>query len=244
MNIKLMDVDTYDPEKLPELLVSLVPLGWVELFQYYEMELADAAKVLRRFIKRDVKICPEPYHIFKPFTLTPWWNVKAVIIGQDPYYQVDNGVPAATGSCFECRPGDPIRQSLKNIFMVLKHTVEGFEIPDSGDLSKWSHQGVLLLNATPTTESGVANAHKNIWGFFVLRVLEFLAKKRKNVVYMLWGRDARSYRASILVSSNLVLEASHPVAQGATNDFRTCDHFNECNTYLQKTEQDPIDWVL
>lgn len=241
----LYDVSQYTHDQLPTLFPRLIPLGWIELFQDYILELEDAGKVLKKQIDdKGIIICPKPYDIFRAFTLTPWWNVKVVIIGQDPYYQVENGVPSATGCSFECRVGDPIRQSLKNMFLVLGKTVEGFKFPDNGDLSKWSEQGVLMANATPTTESGVPGAHRTIWKFFMLRVLQFLSKKKKNVVYMLWGRDAQSYRDAISTSFNFILEASHPVAQGKSNDFLTCDHFNQCNRQLESTGQTPIDWHL
>lgn len=242
---KLFNVQDFKLEELPEFLPNLIPLGWIELLRDYETEISDAGKTLCRLVKNERQlICPRPHDIFKALTLTPWWEVKVVIIGQDPYYQADDGIPSATGCCFECRPGDPIRQSLKNIFTVLKKTIDGFEIPDSGDLSKWASQGVLLLNASLTTNANVANAHKSIWKFFPLRILQFLSKKRKNVVYMLWGRDAQAHRDAISTSTNLILTSSHPVAQGAANDFLRCDHFNDCNRHLVATGQTPIDWRL
>lgn len=241
----LYDVSQYKTQDLPLLFPRLIPLGWIELFNDYTRELEDAGMVLKRLVEKDgITICPNPYDIFRAFALTPWWNVKVVIIGQDPYYQVEKGVPSATGCSFECRIDDPIRQSLKNIFLVLGKTVEGFKFPDNGDLSYWASQGVLLANACPTTASGVPGAHKNIWKFFMLRVLQFLSKKKKNVVYMLWGRDAQSYRTAITTSTNFILEASHPVAQGKSNDFLACDHFNQCNRHLDSSSQSPIDWKL
>jgi uracil-DNA glycosylase len=244
-NTKLYDSSQYTTADLPTLFTRLIPLGWIELFTDYTRELDDVGTVLKKMVERShIIICPAPYNIFRAFTLTPWWDVKVVILGQDPYYQLENGIPSATGCSFECRVGDPIRQSLKNIFLVLSKTVEGFKFPDSGDLSKWTSQGVLMVNACPTTESGVPGAHKNIWKFFMLRVLQFLSKKKKNVVYMLWGRDAQSYRTAINTSSNFILEASHPVAQGKSNDFFSCDHFNQCNRHLESSGQTLIDWRL
>jgi uracil-DNA glycosylase len=245
VTFELYDVNSYHPNQLPTLFPQLVPVGWIELFTDYTRELEDAGKVLKRLIESsDVIVCPKPYDIFRAYTLTPWWEVKVVIIGQDPYFQVEKGVPAATGCSFECRPGNPIRQSLKNILLVLSKTIPDFKFPDSGDLTKWARQGVLLANACPTVEFNKPGSHKDIWRFFMLRVLQFLSKKRKNVVYMLWGRDAQSYRNAILTSANFILEASHPVAQGRSNDFLTCDHFNQCNRHLEATGQSPIDWTL
>ena len=242
---ELYDVRSYTSEQLPTLFPQLVPTGWIELFADYTRELEDVGKVLKRLVETQrIVICPRPYDVFRAFTLTPWWEVKVVIIGQDPYFQVENGIPSATGCSFECRPGDPIRQSLKNIMIVLGKTISNFKFPDSGDLTKWARQGVLLANACPTVEAGQPGSHKAIWRFFMLRVLQFLSKKRKNVVYMLWGRDAQSYRSAILTSANFILEASHPVAQGKSNDFLTCDHFNQCNKHLEDSGQTPIDWIL
>ena len=241
----LIDVNDITAQQLPTLLPSLIPLGWIELLRDYRQEFGDVGTVLKRLIETERRvICPHPVDIFRPLVLTPWWETKVVIIGQDPYYQVENGIPSATGCCFECRTGDPIRQSLKNIISVLGTTVEGFKFPASGDLTKWALQGVLLLNASLTTNAGEPNAHKSIWKFFALRVLQFLSKKRSNVVYMLWGRDAQEYRDHILTSRNFLLMASHPVAQGSKNDFLRCNHFNECNEHLLATGQTPIDWKL
>jgi uracil-DNA glycosylase len=226
-------------------ILKMIPLSWRQLLDNHENELADAAKVLKRLVRDERQvICPQPWNVFRALSLTPWYDVKVVIIGQDPYYQVEGGVPAATGCCYECRKGDPIQKSLENVFIVLKKTVKEFELPSSGDLTKWATQGVLLLNTTLTTKAGATNEHKDIWAFFSLRVLQFLNTMVKNVVYMLWGGDAKAYAKYITKSSNLILMSSHPVARGATNTFLKCNHFNEANEYLIKCGKQPIDWVL
>jgi uracil-DNA glycosylase len=234
----------FDIKKFDEQILTLMPLSWRNLFDNYERELRDVATVIKSLVEKGETICPQPWSIFRSLSLTPWYDVKVVIVGQDPYYQVESGIPVATGCCFECRKGDIIRRSLENIFLVMKKTVKGFELPADGDLSKWAVQGVLLLNATLTTRENEANAHEKIWQFFPMRLLQYLSKVKKNVVYMLWGNNAKAYGKFIQKNTNLLLESSHPVAQGKANTFIHCNHFNETNDYLVKTGQSPIDWTL
>lgn len=234
----------FDIKKFDEQILKLMPLSWRELFDNYQNELKDVANVLKDLAAQGQVICPQPCFIFKSLSLTPWFDVKVVMIGQDPYYQVENGIPAATGCCFECRKGDVVRKSLENIFLVMKKTIPGFKMPENGDLTKWAVQGVLLLNATLTTRENVPNAHEKIWQFFPMRLLQYLSKKKKNVVYMLWGKNAKAYEKYIQKNTNMILEASHPVAQGKSNTFLHCNHFNEANEFLVKTGQSPIDWSL
>uniref|UniRef100_A0A6C0CF72 Uracil-DNA glycosylase-like domain-containing protein n=1 Tax=viral metagenome TaxID=1070528 RepID=A0A6C0CF72_9ZZZZ len=235
----------FDMKRFEVIILDMIPLSWRILMDNHEKELRDVATVLKRLamVEKQV-ICPQPWNIFRALSLTPWYDVKVVIIGQDPYHQVDGGIPSATGCCFECREGDPIRKSLENVFIVLKKTIPGFEMPASGELTKWSTQGVLLLNATLTTKSGIANEHADIWPFFAMRVLQFLSTMVKNVVYLLWGGPAKTYAKYITKSTNLVLTASHPVAQGSSNTFLKCNHFNEANDYLTKYGKKAIDWKL
>ena len=242
---ELVNVEDFKVYELDKLFMSVIPIQWQELFSLLYEEIETAGQVLGRLVQKEGhELCPYPWNIFRCFTLTPWVEVKVVIIGQDPYYLAQGSVPSATGCCFECASGMPIRQSLQTIFNRLESTVEGFEFPDSGDLTKWACQGVLLLNASLTTTVGKANAHAAIWKFMTVRVMQFLAEKKKNVVYMLWGRFAQSLKSFINDSDNLILEASHPAARGKHNTFRKCDHFNEANLYLEQKGRKPIDWKL
>ncbi|MFS8159674.1 MAG: hypothetical protein ACMG6E_05580, partial [Candidatus Roizmanbacteria bacterium] len=174
---------------LGEFFVNLIPLAWAELFSLYEKELRVAGKTIqKKFLEKGYTLCPEPCDVFRALALCPWMDAKVVIIGQDPYYLMRDGLPSATGCCFECRKGNPIERSLETILMVLGMTINKYKIPEDGDLTKWAMQGVLLLNTTLTTNYGTPNAHSGIWQFFPVRVLDYLSKMRKNVVYMLWGK--------------------------------------------------------
>ena len=235
----------FDIRNFESTILDMVPLSWRTLMNNHEKELQDVAKILKKLVLEEKQvICPQPWNIFRALSLTPWYDVKVVIIGQDPYHQVEDGIPSATGCCFECRAGDPIRKSLENLFIVLKKTVPGFEMPSSGDLRPWAEQGVLLLNTTLTTKKGIANEHADFWPFFAMRVLQFLSLMNKNVVYMLWGGPARTFAKYVTKSSNLILTASHPVAQGPSNTFMKCNHFNEANAYLTQHGKKAIDWKL
>lgn len=246
--VRLFDVtEEYDPRTLSDMITETVPLTWRQLFDLYEIELKSVGEVLaKRIIQEGEVLCPLPWNIWRSLYLTPWPMVRVVIIGQDPYPHLikkdGKRIPAATGCCFECRDGEPIQKSLSNIFRVMKNTIPGYEMPANGELHKWAIQGVLLLNASLTVNAGKAGAHKNLWSFATVRILEFLSKMHKNVVYMLWGRDAQEYETRIKKNGNLILRAAHPVARDAANSFMSCNHFNEANEYLVKHGRTPIDW--
>lgn len=242
---ELMDIRTYKKYQLEEMFVKLIPVQWAKLLHIYEEEIRAAGRVLSRLVQQQAhEIVPFPWNIYRAYALTPWQCVKVVIIGQDPYYLTEGSIPSATGCCFECAPGMPVRQSLQTIFLRLERTIEGFKRPETGDLTNWATQGVLLMNAALTTNAGHANAHAEIWKFFSIRVMQFLAENKKHVVYMLWGKFAQGLKTYINENENLVLEASHPAARGNYNTFRTCDHFNEANQYLIEKDRGPIDWRL
>lgn len=242
---KFIDVKAIKCTDIEQLWIDLIPVQWAELFNIYEEEIRAAGGTINRLVqRRNQRIVPEPWNIYRAYTITPWVSVKVVIIGQDPYYLTEGGIPSATGCCFECAPGMPIRQSLQTIFLRLAATVDGFRMPENGDLTKWATQGVLLINAALTTNENEANAHAEIWKFFSIRVMQFLAEKKRNVVYMLWGKFAQSLKTYINTNENLVLEASHPAARGNLNTFRKCDHFNEANTYLETKGRGRINWHL
>jgi len=241
----IFDVQNYDYKNLSKLFVDIIPVSWNEVLDTAKAELKDAGSVLTRLIEKNGhNLVPHPWNVFRSLALTPPAMVKVVIIGQDPYYITHGPTPAATGLCFECADGCPIERSLSNIMLVLKLTIPGFKIPANGELTKWAEQGVLLLNAALTTNAGTANAHADVWQFFPKKVLEYLAKTRKNIVYMLWGRFAQRFGDNIDRSDNLILEASHPTARGTGNTFLSCDHFNQANNYLSRYNIEPIDWKL
>lgn len=246
LTVKVVYEEEYYDD-LGKLFSKLIPLSWVPVFKSSLDEIEHAGSVLTRLIKEtNCVICPKPMNVFRAFTMCPEFLVKVVIIGQDPYPHVEDSQPLATGCCFETFEGVPIQRSLSNIMRVLKSTVKYWTFPENGDLTKWCNQGVLLLNKTPTVFKDDPNCHENIWDFFLEDVLKYLTLKRSGIVYMLWGKKARSLIESVPIpaSKNCILEASHPAARGKSNTFRDCNHFNECNDYLYSIGRTPINWSL
>lgn len=187
-------------------------------------------------------ILPPPKLLFNAFNLVPFSRVKVVILGQDPYHNIERGIPQAMGLSFSVPQGVTPPPSLKNIFKEIKRDL-GIEPPQSGDLSAWSKEGVLLLNALLTVEKGKALSHKDFgWEFFTDKVIEILSQRRENLVFMLWGNYARSKRTLIDSHKHYILEAPHPspLARG----FIGCGHFSKCNEYLHSHNITPINWAL
>lgn len=198
---------------------------------------------LRKFLKQEYftrKIFPDMYDIFNALKYTPYDNVKAVIIGQDPYH----GEGQAHGLCFSVREGIEKPPSLKNIFKEL-HDDIGFIEPQNGTLTKWAEDGVLLLNAVLTVREGQANSHQGKgWEIFTDTVIAHLNKREKPMVFILWGRNARNKKALITNPSHKILEAAHPSPLSAYNGFFGCRHFSKTNEFLKANGIEEINWQI
>ena len=184
------------------------------------------------------QIFPPGNQIFAAFNATPFNDVKVVILGQDPYHDVGQ----ANGLCFSVNDGIPFPTSLRNIFQEI-HNDTGAPIPQSGDLSRWAKQGVLLLNATLTVEAHRAASHQRQgWEQFTDQVISHLSQNRENLVFILWGSYAISKRTLIDDSKHLVLTSVHPSPLSAYRGFFGNKHFSKANTYLTSHGKDPIEW--
>lgn len=181
-------------------------------------------------------IFPPKHEVFNAFRLTPFANVKVVIVGQDPYH----GVGEAHGLSFSVRDGVKLPPSLKNIY---KELCDDLAVPirTSGDLSSWARQGVLMLNSTLTVEKDNANSHRNIgWQQFTDDVIRLIDNNKKDVVFILWGNYARSKKA--LIKNNYIIESAHPSPFSAYNGFFGSKPFSKCNNYLKSKGLDEIKW--
>lgn len=198
---------------------------------------------LREFLKQEYftrKIFPDMYDIFNALKYTPYNNVKAVIIGQDPYH----GEGQAHGLCFSVREGIEKPPSLKNIFKEL-HDDIGFTEPENGTLTKWAEDGVLLLNAVLTVREGQANSHQGKgWEIFTDTVISHLNKREKPMVFILWGRNARNKKTLITNPAHKILEAAHPSPLSAYNGFFGCRHFSKANEFLKANGIEEINWQI
>jgi uracil-DNA glycosylase len=181
---------------------------------------------------------PPANQIFRAFDLCPFDKVRVVIIGQDPYHDVNQ----AHGLCFSVQDGVRIPPSLDNIYKELYRDL-GKPIPTSGDLTHWAEQGVLLLNATLTVEAHMAGSHQGKgWEELTDAAIQALNEQRENIVFMLWGSYAQRKGKYIDRKKHLVLTAVHPSPLSAYRGFIGCGHFSQANTYLEQHNQSAIVW--
>eukprot|EP01039_Chlorochromonas_danica_P004919 gene4919-5399_t len=225
-------MDTLEKSWRQRLLSEYSKSYFSRLLAFLSSETATAGKV----------IYPPSDQIFTALNLCPYDQVKVVIIGQDPYH----GPGQAHGLAFSVKKGVPAPPSLKNIFSELQadpaiHITK----PSHGNLEKWSHQGVLLLNTVLTVRKAEANSHqKKGWEEFTDAIVRELAKKQ-GLVYLLWGKPAQNKCAGIDHRANVVLTSSHPspLAAYKTNEpFMGSRIFSRCNEALVRQGKEPIDW--
>ena len=181
---------------------------------------------------------PPAGQIFRAFDLCPFDQVRVVIIGQDPYHDVNQ----AHGLCFSVQDGVPIPPSLVNIYKELQRDL-GISVPASGNLTHWAEQGVLLLTATLSVEAHKAGSHQGKgWEELTNAAIQALNKQRSNIVFMLWGSYAQRKGQFIDRKRHLVLTAVHPSPLSAYRGFIGCGHFSQANNYLQQHGLAPINW--
>ncbi|MEI6554383.1 MAG: uracil-DNA glycosylase [Paludibacter sp.] len=187
---------------------------------------------------RSKKVFPPAPLIFNAFDQCPFNNVKVVIIGQDPYH----GDGQAHGLCFSVNDGVDFPPSLINIFKEINRDL-GKTMPDSGNLIRWAHQGVLLLNASLTVQAHMAGSHQGKgWETFTDSVIRILAEKKENLVFLLWGSYAQKKGEFIDTRRHLVLKSVHPSPLSAYRGFIGNNHFSLANKYLRDRGQQEIDW--
>ena len=198
---------------------------------------------LRKFLKFEYshyRVYPDMFDIFNALKLCDYGDVKAVLLGQDPYH----GAGQAEGLCFSVKDGVEKPPSLKNIFK--EYTADlGYPEPASGSLRGWARSGVLLLNTALTVREGQPNSHSGKgWEIFTDRVIELLNGRERPMVFILWGRNARSKKTLITSPRHLVLEAAHPSPLSASSGFFGCRHFSKTNEFLKSAGLEPVDWKL
>lgn len=198
---------------------------------------------IREFLKTEYStrvIYPDMYDLFNCFRYTPVDKLKAVILGQDPYHEPRQ----AHGLCFSVREGVPLPPSLQNIFKEIESDL-GIKEPNCGDLTKWANEGVLLLNTTLTVREHMANSHSKCgWAWFTDSVIKLVSDTCENVVFILWGGNARSKAPLIDGRKHLILQCAHPSPLSAYNGFFGCKFFSKTNEFLVSRGKTPIDWDL
>lgn len=185
-------------------------------------------------------IYPPKDYIFNALKLTPYNNVKVVIVGQDPYH----GEGEAHGLSFSVQDGIKIPPSLQNIYKELKNDL-GIEIAKTGDLTKWAEQGVLLLNSVLTVKKDIPASHKGIgWEPLTDYIIRKLNSSNKPIVFILWGNFAKSKKVYITNPKHLIIESAHPSPFSANYGFFGSRPFSRTNTFLEQNKIQPIDWKL
>ena len=196
---------------------------------------------LREFLKVEYstrKIYPPMNDIYNALRYTAYQNVKVLIVGQDPYH----GEGQAHGLCFSVKRGVKQPPSLVNIFKELEDEY-GMTRPESGELTGWAKQGVLLLNTTLTVREGQPQSHKGKgWEILTDRIIELLNEKSEPTVFILWGGNARAKKALIKNKNHLILESAHPSPLSAYAGFFGCNHFILANKFLAERGLNTIDF--
>lgn len=252
---KIEELEKKSPIKNKDkILSSLSPL---ESFDKFIEPLNTWKDILSKYLKSDkmkntynyvvneykTHTCYPPINdVFNAFAFTSWEEIRVVIIGQDPYFNVGE----AMGLCFSVNKGIKIPKSLQNIYKALNK--EGFKTPKThGDLSSWAKQGVLMLNATMTVEAKKANSHqKNSgWESFTDNVLQTIDQNKEGVVFLLWGNFAIKKKKLLTSNKSYVIENIHPSPLAASKgDFSAKKQFTMVNEYLVKQGKKPIDWNI
>ena len=199
---------------------------------------------LYMFVKEEYNktvVYPPADDIFNAFHFTPLSKVKVLLLGQDPYHNVNQ----AHGLSFSVLPNQKdIPPSLQNIYQEL-HDDLGCYIPNNGYLKKWADQGVLLLNTVLTVRAHQANSHQGKgWEKFTDAVIQAVNAQERPIVYLLWGRPAQNKMSMLTNPKHLVLKAPHPSPLSAYRGFFGCRHFSQTNAFLEEHGIEPIDWQI
>jgi len=233
--IKWFEADgiTFVDGELIEELKSMIPkeITWEStVFSKHAKEIKSITETISK-----TDFVPEKKDIFNALKLTPLNRVRVVIIGQDPYHSKD----IANGLAFSVKKGVKIPPSLRNIFKEIKNEYPKYKISQSGDLTPWAKQGVLLLNTSLTTIRGTAAAHKGVWDKIVKVILTAVTEVNPKCIWVLWGAHAQALRKQYQWPTDRVLISSHPSPLSARHGFEGNGHFKMINKLLKSN---PIDW--
>ena len=213
-----------------------IPVGYENVFEDAKKDIKKIAKEIKN---DEINYLPPALKVFNAFHMTPFNDVRVVIIGQDPYYKPG----LANGLAFSCDSGVP--PSLNNIYKEVKNCYPDFVIPKHGDLSPWCAQGVLLLNISLTAKSGEAGYRPLLWMSFIDALIAALTnrKGKKKIIWVMWGAQAQKI-GKLIAGKGIELKAAHPSPANAHGGFIGCKHFSKINKILRKQEEPEIDWTL
>ncbi len=242
--------------------ITALPLdkSWASILDQDEHK--EAFKKINRYLTHcltvtdgKVKIYPYPDLIFNGLNVVPLNKIKVCILGQDPYHGhelLDNGetVPQAMGLSFSVPIGVPVPSSLQNINKNLVQFNRIKKLPEHGNLSNWSSQGCLLLNATLTVQHQHPNSHKKFWTSFTDAIIKYISDNTEKTVFVFWGNSALEKLSLIDTEKHKTVISSHPSGlscskpMGKYKSFMDQDHFGIINKYLVDNGKEPIDWSI
>ncbi|TKR64141.1 hypothetical protein L596_024723 [Steinernema carpocapsae] len=206
--------------------------------EFRKKYMTEVVEFLEKEKRKGAKVFPPRNEIFSAFNLTPFDNIKVVLLGQDPYH--DDG--QAHGLCFSVKPGIRPPPSLKNMYKELVTDTGTFKVPDHGCLIPWAEQGIFMLNASLTVEAHKANSHSKIgWQKFTDEVIKIINKNADGVVFLLWGGFAHKKEALIDRKKHAVIKTAHP-SPLSFRHFQGCKCFTKTNEALGRLGKQPIDW--
>jgi uracil-DNA glycosylase len=219
--------------------------SWQKFFKKYK---SDIDNILQLYDTETVY--PKKEDIFSIFKSIKLNEIKVIILGQDCYINEENGIPQATGCAFSVPKTHKIPPSLKNIYKELDETIDDFNIPNHGDLTKWIKQGVFLLNCSLTVEKGKSNSHYKYWKKITDNLINYISEKRENIVFILWGNFSRD-KKKLINGNHHIIEGIHPSPLSARYNLKGTDksffgnnYFNKTNNYLESKNINLINWNL
>ena len=215
---------------------SNYPRSWKDFFMREDVK-KEIKKISDHISSLPEKIIvyPEIHNVFRAFYSTPLKNIRAVIMGQDPYFvcNLKTGLPNATGLCFDVRKGGALNPSLRNIYKELED--EGYEVTRDGNLKPWA-KNVFLINTALTVEKGDADSHTHVWYDFSEKIVEYIAKRSMNVVWLLWGSKAHAYSYLLDEGNHKIIKTSHPSPFSANRGFRNIPAFIGSGCFRETNE--------
>lgn len=213
-------------------------MDWSTIF--HEIKEKHDFKAMHDFLEKEYTtqiVYPERKNIYQAFDLTPFENVKVVILGQDPYH----GPNQAHGLAFSVQPGAKFPPSLRNMYQELADDIGCRR--RSPHLQDWAREGVLLLNTVLTVRQGQAHSHKDIgWEIFTNEIIRAISDYKTGVVFVLWGRPAQQKESLIDTSRHYVIKSPHPSPLSAHRGFFGSKPYSRTNAYLEGQGLEPIHW--
>jgi uracil-DNA glycosylase len=232
-----------------DMVKNFPPEGWEELFKDADEELKNISELVERDVQKGIRILPDKHNILRIFYEMHPSEVSVCIIGMDPYHQLLNsGKPRAQGLSFSVCKEDVIPSSLMNIYKEIFNCYPDTpieRIPKNGDLIRWVHQGVMLLNVCLTVQLNNAGSHSkyDLWHPLLNKMFPFLSKFNKDIIFVMWGKDAQKMEKMVSKNFKNMLMGPHPSGLSAHRGFIGCGHFKTINDMLKIQGRCKIEWV-